>query len=165
MDPREELRIQLMLDDELGGSDDSDEDIVETDNYNSESEESGDEGNDNQDDEDFPLQQPPLHAEPPQELPLQDEFQGNTNELYTANDGTRWRMTPQETHRRRRRRCDLLRHLPGVRGEARNARSPIEALSLFLQMKCSNSLSHTQIHILLAFVKDLLGLGMLMTQI
>lgn len=62
---------------------------------------------------------------------MEEEFQGNTNELYIANDGTKWRMLPQVNLLVRRRQCDLFRHLLGVRGQARNAESPIEALKLF----------------------------------
>lgn len=125
MDPREEARIQMLLDDEIGGTDDSDSDFIEELDHYSESEQSADT------DEDDPVEEheEELEREPTPE-PI-EVFDGNHNDLYTAKDGTRWRVAPQPNLRARRRRCDLLRHLPGVKGEAKNARSPIEALQLF----------------------------------
>lgn len=124
MDPREEARIQLLLDDEIGGSDDSDSDFVEELDHNSDSEQS-EEGEDAAQDEEPDGEPDRATPEPVEEL------EGNTNDLYKAKNGTCWRMAPQQNLRARRRRCDLLRYLPGVKGEAKNARTPIEALQLF----------------------------------
>ncbi|KAG8288326.1 hypothetical protein J6590_018846 [Homalodisca vitripennis] len=69
-------------------------------------------------------------AEPPQQGINQQQQRElvyvNSNELYIAKNGTMWRHTQT-----RARRCDLLRHLPGVKNEAKNADSPLKALKLF----------------------------------
>lgn len=125
MNPEEEERIrQFLLEDEIGASDDSDEDDVEESDHHSESEQSADEQG-HFEEEDMVEEEEIIEPDP------MENFIGNSNDLYIAQDGTQWRIAPQENLRARRRRCDLLRHLPGVRGEARNANSPIEALQLF----------------------------------
>lgn len=120
--------------DELGACDDSDVDIVNESDHNTDTEQSD---NKNYVENDpvppgygiLPDIQPPqqaIHHQQPRELAY-----SNSNELYIAKDGTTWRHTPKRSGPTRARRCDLLRHLPGVINEGRNADSPLKALELF----------------------------------
>lgn len=120
--------------DELGACDDSDVDIVNESDHNTDTEQSD---NENYVENDpvppgygiLPDIQPPqqaIHHQQPRELAY-----SNSNELYIAKDGTTWRHTPKRSGPTRARRCDLLRHLPGVIDEGRNADSPLKALELF----------------------------------
>uniref|UniRef100_A0A1B6KLI6 PiggyBac transposable element-derived protein domain-containing protein n=1 Tax=Graphocephala atropunctata TaxID=36148 RepID=A0A1B6KLI6_9HEMI len=138
--------ILAMLDDEFGADDDTDDDAVEHSEHNSESELSEFEHEDEHDPVPLNLQLPPDPniIEPMEEDNVGEQQQGvpesnlrgmyhegNTNNLYVANDGTRWRMNPEPRGRRRQRRCDLIRRLPGVLDAAKHANTPLKAFELF----------------------------------
>lgn len=53
-------------------------------------------------------------------------------DLYVGKDGTQWSHRPLIQNRRiRRPQHNIVKHLPGVKGEAKNAKRPIDCLQLF----------------------------------
>lgn len=160
--------VLALLDDEFGADDDTDDDAVEHSDHNSESELSDFEQGEEHDP--VPLNfQLPLPPDPTTFKPMDAEdnageqqqgargpnhrliyHEGITNPLYVAKDGTRWRMNPEPKGRRRQRRCDLIRHPPGVLNVAKHADTPLKAFELFFPnevlqelVECTNNYIQT----------------------
>lgn len=110
-----ESQIEQWLD-EIDADDDSDEDVVNVSDHYSESEQSG------------------------------EEDDSVENEMYIGRNGFQWCPQPVLQNKRRKQAAhNIVKHLPGVIGQAKAAKSPIEAFQLFISdeileeiVKCTN---------------------------